>query len=153
MLLDKKVAKRYIEYLIINSILIIIQTSRISIVPSVIDHIITAFIHINNRKCGVMKKHTYLWLFLTSTLAVSSANAANMRCDNGIASTGDSAAEVLEKCGPAVLVEKESPNIDDSGFIVRGAAFIEYWTYKPTGGMIYKLRFLDDTLVDIRSNR
>lgn len=94
----------------------------------------------------------FLLVFFTVFSAIG-AYGATMRCPNGIVSSGDTAQDVLDKCGPPLSVEKDSPNIDESGFIVRGAAFVEHWTYERSGGMSYQLRFIDDRLVDIRRSR
>lgn len=100
-----------------------------------------------------MKKIIYFLILFFSAISASVAYGATMRCPDGIVSSGDSAKEVLDKCGPATSVLKDSLNIGENGFIVRGAAFVEHWTYDRTGGMTYQLRFIDDRLVDIRSNR
>jgi|TARA_R110001592_G_scaffold75414_1_gene228391 hypothetical protein len=98
-----------------------------------------------------MNRFTYLLgpLLLFSSIA---AHGATMRCSNGIISTGDLTQEVLTKCGEPVSSNKANPSVDEYGHIVKGAALIEYWTYKDTG-MNYELRFIDGRLVQITGSR
>ncbi len=99
---------------------------------------------------------TYL-LRILSLIGISlislDAYSATMRCPNGIVSTGDTLQIVFDKCGEPNSRERVNPAIDHYGHIVQGAAIIEHWTYQPTGGMSYYLRFVDGRLVQIRSQR
>lgn len=100
-----------------------------------------------------MKTFSCVLVLLAIVLAPATTFGATMRCNNGILSTGATTQETLDKCGAPSSSEKDSPNIDEDGFVVRGAALVEHWTYTPAGGIQYQLRFIDDRLVEIRSGR
>ncbi len=85
--------------------------------------------------------------------SIDDAEAATMRCANGIVSHGDRSAQVLEKCGEPASREVFPPALDEFGNIVQGAATVELWTYGPNNGMYQHLRFIDGRLVQIRSQR
>lgn len=90
---------------------------------------------------------------LASVLASTSVFGATMRCNNGIVAVGESTQAVLDKCGAPVSQITDSPHVEKDGFVVRGAATVNHWSYTPPGGIRYQLRFLDDKLVEIRSRR
>ncbi|WP_341962600.1 DUF2845 domain-containing protein [Pseudomonas sp. RC10] len=78
---------------------------------------------------------------------------ASMRCENGIASEGDSTEQVLQKCG-APASREPTGMIEDRRVLDR-REFIgsEEWVYGPRGGMYQYLRFEGSKLVRIRSQR
>lgn len=100
-----------------------------------------------------MKHPLCVLTLLASVLASTSLFGATMRCNDGIVATGESTQDVLDKCGAPSSQATDSPHADEDGYIVRGAATVEHWTYTPAGGITYQLRFLDDRLVEIRSRR
>lgn len=78
---------------------------------------------------------------------------ASLRCESRLISTGDSAREVLAKCGePAsrdLLGYRERFDYWGS----RHELVVEEWVYGPRNGMYYYLRFEGNRLVDIDSRR
>ncbi len=74
-----------------------------------------------------MKKTIGFLLLLFSVIPASFVYGATMRCPDGIVSSGDTIEEVFGRCGPAISVVKDSPNIDEAGFVIRGAAVVERW--------------------------
>lgn len=78
---------------------------------------------------------------------------ASMRCENGIASEGDSTDQVLRKCGAPA--RREQTGIIEDRRVLDHREFIgaEEWVYGPRGGMYQYLRFEGSKLVRIRSKR
>jgi len=85
-------------------------------------------------------------------LVVGSAHAS-MRCSGALIDEGDLTLEVLRKCGPPAERQIVSPELDQSGRVIRGAVTVEHWTYGPDNGMYRQLRFIDGKLVEIRSKK
>lgn len=90
---------------------------------------------------------------MTLLMSAAGAQAATMRCDDGLISTGDTILVVMEKCGEPASRQVSHPEVNAAGQIVQGAATVEQWLYGPTHGMSYHLRFIDGRLVQIRSQR
>ncbi|UCJ18634.1 DUF2845 domain-containing protein [Pseudomonas sp. MM211] len=86
-------------------------------------------------------------------LLAGTVNAATWRCGSALASSGDSTAEVLSKCGEpnnrAFIGYKEQT--DSYGFTHE--VQIEEWNYGPRNGMNYFLRFEGNRLNRIDSKR
>ena len=78
---------------------------------------------------------------------------ASMRCENGIASEGDSTDQVLRKCGAPI--KREQTGVIEDRRVLDRREFIgsEEWVYGPRGGMYQYLRFEGSKLVRIRSQR
>lgn len=91
-------------------------------------------------------------LIILMALTALSAQAS-MRCENGIASEGDSTEQVLRKCG-APASRKQTGMIEDRRVLDR-REFIgtEEWVYGPRGGMYQHLIFEGSKLVRILSHR
>ena len=100
-----------------------------------------------------MNPISYCLAGITLLMLAAGAQAATMRCDNGLISTGDTILIVTEKCGEPASRQVNHPDVDAAGQIVQGAATVEHWLYGPTRGMSYHLRFIDGRLVQIRSQR
>lgn len=94
-----------------------------------------------------------LTALLVALAAATTSQAATMRCDHGIISTGASVAEVLEQCGEPDTRERTPQHIDPDGYPAEGSVNVEEWTYGPTNGMVRSLRFIDDRLTEIDSTR
>ncbi|WP_252272822.1 DUF2845 domain-containing protein [Pseudomonas subflava] len=91
-------------------------------------------------------------LLLASLLVVvaSNAQAATLRCENGIADRGDRTSEVLRKCGTPVSQSVTGYVLDNNG----NHKFVkEEWVYGPRSGMIYFLQFEGERLVRVNSKR
>lgn len=78
------------------------------------------------------------------------ANAASLRCENGIASTGSRSSEVLLKCGEPLSksVIGYVYNKQDQREVPQ-----EEWVYAPAGGMQYFLLIEGGVLTRINSKR
>lgn len=86
-------------------------------------------------------------------LPLGALQAATLRCDSALISTGDAGAEVLAKCGEPVsrdfLGYREM--VDAYGF--HNEVPVEEWTYGPRNGMYHFLRFEGNRLQKIDSKR
>jgi len=93
-------------------------------------------------------------LLLPLSFIVSAANAASLRCNSKLISTGDVTSDVLSRCGEPV----------DRSFLgykqVAGNRYgetmevaVEEWIYGPWSGMLYFVRFEGNRLSDIKSKR
>jgi len=100
-----------------------------------------------------MNPITYCLAGMMLLMLAAGAQAATMRCDSGLISTGDTILVVMEKCGEPASRQVNHPEVDTAGQTVQGAAMVEHWLYGPTHGMSYHLRFIDGRLVQIRSQR
>tara|TARA_R110000764_G_scaffold25528_1_gene61120 strand:+ start:250 stop:555 length:306 start_codon:yes stop_codon:yes gene_type:complete len=100
-----------------------------------------------------MKTSTKLFLGALLGASLVPASVASLRCDNGLASKGDTILEVEMKCGKPANSSIINPSVDEFGNRVQGAATIENWVYGPQNGMYRYLRFVDGTLVEIDSKR
>lgn len=89
-----------------------------------------------------------LGLLLTTPL-----QADTLRCGNQLVSTGDTAREVEDKCGPPISRDFLGywEQLDKWGF--RQEVAVEEWTYGPHNGMYHYLRFEGRRLTDIDSRR
>ncbi|MFV3305990.1 DUF2845 domain-containing protein [Pseudomonas sp. NY15181] len=91
-------------------------------------------------------------LLVLLLLAVQS-EAASLRCNSKLISTGNLTSEVLDRCGPPVdrsfLGYKEV--VGDWG--QRNEVAVEEWIYGPWNGMVYFVRFEGNRLTTIQSKR
>jgi hypothetical protein len=94
-----------------------------------------------------------LTVLLLGLLAVSTAQAASLRCGSALITRDDSTQEVLSKCGEPIsrdfLGYRE--RLDIYGF--HNEIAVEEWTYGPRNGMYHFLRFEAGRLVSIGSKR
>lgn len=79
--------------------------------------------------------------------------SSSLRCDNGLASEGDSTSEVLEECGEPVSREFLGYRVIQSGSKQNNEVAIEEWSYAQKGGMYQFLRFEAGRLVSVTSKR
>lgn len=100
-----------------------------------------------------MHSRLLLPILLTVVSATSTAQAASLRCDNGIVETGDLQEDVLAQCGEPDQREHTPRQIDPDGYPAEGSVTVDHWTYGPDNGMLRRLRFIDGRLVDIDSSR
>ncbi|WP_084312740.1 DUF2845 domain-containing protein [Pseudomonas jinjuensis] len=86
-------------------------------------------------------------------LAGLDLQAASLRCNSKLISTGDSTSDVLARCGEPVdrssLGYKEV--VGDWG--MRNEVLVEEWIYGPWNGMVYFVRFEGNRLTTIQSRR
>jgi len=83
-------------------------------------------------------------------LASSQAQAATLRCENGIADRGDRTSEVLRKCGAPASQAITGYTLDSKG----NRRFAkEEWIYSFRNGMTYFLQFEGERLVRVESKR
>ena len=94
-----------------------------------------------------------LLALLITLVSASAAQAATMRCDQGIIATGALQAEVLEQCGEPDSRQHTPRHIDPDGYPADGSVTVDHWIYGPSNGMVRELRFIDGRLVDIESTR
>lgn len=94
-----------------------------------------------------------LLALLITLVSASAAQAATMRCDQGIIATGALQAEVLEQCGEPDARQYTPRHIDTDGYPADGSVTVDHWVYGPSNGMVRELRFIDGRLVDIESTR
>lgn len=94
-----------------------------------------------------------LLALLITLVSASAAQAATMRCDQGIIATGALQAEVLEQCGEPDARQYTPRHIDTDGYPADGSVTVDHWIYGPSNGMVRELRFIDGRLVDIESTR
>ncbi|UFH47994.1 DUF2845 domain-containing protein [Pseudomonas sp. KNUC1026] len=87
-----------------------------------------------------------LWLGL-AILGLATSAHATFRCGTSIVSAEARMGEVLQKCGPPryKYVEEPAP--------VYGAVRVSIWVYGPNGGAWQYLRFIEDKLVEQRTER
>lgn len=93
-------------------------------------------------------------LVLPLSLAAFDAQAASLRCNSKLISTGDVTSDVLSRCGEPVdrsfLGYKQVPGYR-YGETMEVA--VEEWIYGPWSGMLYFVRFEGNRLSDIKSKR
>lgn len=81
------------------------------------------------------------------------AEAASLRCNSKLISTGNLTSEVLDRCGEPVdrsfLGYKQV--VGDWG--QRSEVAVEEWIYGPWNGMLYFVRFEGNRLTTIQSKR
>ena len=94
-----------------------------------------------------------LLTLLTVVSATSTAQAASLRCENGIVETGDLQDDVLALCGAPDQREHTPRRIDPDGYPAEGSVTVDHWTYGPDNGMVRRRRFIDKRLVNIDSSR
>lgn len=94
-----------------------------------------------------------LLALLITLVSASAAQAATMRCDQGIIATGALQAEVLEQCGEPDARQYTPRHIDTDGYPADGSVTVDHWIYGPSNGMVRELRFIDGRLVNIESTR
>lgn len=73
---------------------------------------------------------------------------ASMRCGSSMINEGQSTAEVLQTCG-----KPESREVTPPSSAYGGGVTVEHWIYGPKNGVYRYLRFIEDKLVEIRSER
>jgi len=90
---------------------------------------------------------------LALLLLAGQSEAASLRCNSKLISTGNLTSEVLDRCGPPVdrsfLGYKEV--VGDWG--QRSEVAVEEWIYGPWNGMLYFVRFEGNRLTTIQSKR
>jgi len=97
-------------------------------------------------------RHLLCWLPL-ALLAVHAGAFADMRCNTGLVSEGDSTVQVERQCG-APANRQVIPAAQGSHSNKRGNAVnVENWVYGPRNGAYYSLKFLDGKLVSIDVSR
>ena len=93
-------------------------------------------------------------LLLPLVLAVTDAEAASLRCNSKLISTGNLASEVQDRCGEPVsrsfLGYKQVPGYRYGESM---EVAVEEWIYGPWNGMLYFVRFEGNRLSDIQSKR
>lgn len=93
-------------------------------------------------------------LLLPLSFAATEAQAASLRCNSKLISTGDVTSDVLSRCGQPVdrsfLGYKQVPG-ERYGESMEVA--VEEWIYGPWSGMLYFVRFEGNRLSDIKSKR
>ncbi|MDN6855990.1 DUF2845 domain-containing protein [Pseudomonas sp. CAN2814] len=93
-------------------------------------------------------------LLLPLSLASLDTQAASLRCNSKLISTGDVSSDVLSRCGDPVsrsfLGYKQVPG-QRYGESMEVA--VEEWIYGPWSGMLYFVRFEGNRLSDIQSKR
>ncbi|QXI28585.1 DUF2845 domain-containing protein [Pseudomonas vanderleydeniana] len=86
-------------------------------------------------------------------LGLNQANAATLRCSNGLISEGDTSFEVLKKCGEPADRQVTEPARLPNGNPVRNSVTVETWVYGPENGARSFLRFIDGRLVKVETRR
>jgi len=89
-------------------------------------------------------------LSLTLLALATSAQASTLRCEKGIASTGDRTTEVASKCGEPIARDMLGYTQDAHG---NNEFLVEEWVYGPRNGMNYYLRFEGGRLKSVESKR
>ncbi|WP_426119921.1 DUF2845 domain-containing protein [Pseudomonas sp. DSP3-2-2] len=98
-------------------------------------------------------KRLYLACSLALAMIAGQSSAfADMRCNTGLVSEGDTTSDVERQCGtpsdrqiiPAVAVSQGQK---------ANAVTVENWVYGPRNGAYYKLKFIDGKLVSIDVSR
>jgi len=85
-----------------------------------------------------------------SLLLLATSAQADLRCEKGIASTGDRTSEVAAKCGEPVARDMLGYTLDADG---NNEFLVEEWVYGPRNGMNYFLRFEGGRLKSVESKR
>lgn len=91
-------------------------------------------------------KTVNFWVGL-AMLSWATGAQATFRCGTSVVSSDARMGEVLSKCGPPAYkyVEEPAP--------IYGAVRISIWVYGPNGGAWQYLRFIEDKLVEQRTER
>jgi hypothetical protein len=93
-------------------------------------------------------------LMLPLTFTAIDAQAASLRCNSKLISTGDATSDVLSRCGEPVsrsflgYKQVPGPRYGESMEVA-----VEEWIYGPWSGMLYFVRFEGNRLSDIQSKR
>lgn len=93
-------------------------------------------------------------LLLPICFTVTEAQAASLRCNSRLISTGDVTSDVLSRCGEPVsrsflgYKQVPGPRYGESMEVA-----VEEWIYGPWSGMLYFVRFEGNRLSDIQSKR
>lgn len=98
----------------------------------------------------MMKTTLLAALLLLASLAQASST---LRCGSELISLGDSAWEVLRKCGEPVNQSQLGHKLQRDEYGLRYDVGVEEWIYGPRNGMYHILRFEGGRLRDIRSER
>lgn len=88
------------------------------------------------------------WLGVVLVLVLAPAANASMRCGTALIDEGMLNVDVLRKCGEPDQRETIPPSSAHGGGVT-----VELWMYGPRNGVYRYLRFLDGSLVSIRTER
>ncbi|MCY1436276.1 hypothetical protein D9M71_523940 [compost metagenome] len=94
-----------------------------------------------------------LLLFPLLLLAAGELQAASLRCNSKLISTGDSTSDVLSRCGEPVDRAHLGYKEISVGWGQRTEVAVEEWIYGPWNGMVYFVRFEGNRLTTIQSKR
>ncbi|MFV3415554.1 DUF2845 domain-containing protein [Pseudomonas nitroreducens] len=93
-------------------------------------------------------------LLLPLAFTATATQAASLRCNSKLISTGDVSSDVLSRCGEPVsrsfLGYKQVPGYRYGESM---EVAVEEWIYGPWSGMLYFVRFEGNRLSDIQSKR
>ena len=102
----------------------------------------------------MMRRLTLSMSFALVLCAASTSQAAStLRCGSALISLGDTAADVLRKCGEPAS-RAFTGYVEAPGYNGRFNSLpVEEWVYGPNNGMYQYLRLQGNRLIDITSRR
>ncbi|HTN29752.1 MAG TPA: DUF2845 domain-containing protein [Pseudomonas sp.] len=92
-------------------------------------------------------------LFAALLLAPMAEASSTLRCGSELISLGDTAWEVLRKCGEPADRSQQGLKLQRDEQGLRYDVGVEEWLYGPRNGMYHLLRFEGGRLRNIRSER
>lgn len=98
-----------------------------------------------------MIKHT-AWTLVVALLWSGSAMSGTLRCGTSLINVGDAVAVVRDKCGEPDSRVDRPPVLRSGSAKPFNAAKVSEWVYR-SGGAKRHLRFIDDTLVSVKTTR